>query len=43
MTLPALTAEWLEAGGDGGFASGTVAGYRIRAQRRTAPGQAGTL
>jgi predicted glycogen debranching enzyme len=30
LTSPALTAEWLEAGGEGGFASGTVAGYRTR-------------
>ena len=29
MTLP-LAAEWLEADGDGGFASGTVAGLRTR-------------
>ena len=28
--LPPLAAEWLEADGDGGYASGTVAGYRTR-------------
>jgi predicted glycogen debranching enzyme len=28
--LPPLDAEWLEADGSGGFASGTVAGYRTR-------------
>ena len=30
MTLPPPAAEWLEAGGDGGFASGTVGGFRTR-------------
>jgi len=30
VTLPPLAAEWLEAGGDGGFASGTVGGFRTR-------------
>ncbi|MEO8508928.1 MAG: glycogen debranching enzyme N-terminal domain-containing protein, partial [Betaproteobacteria bacterium] len=30
MSLPPLPAEWLEADGAGGFASGTVAGYRTR-------------
>jgi len=28
--LPPLDAEWLESDGDGGYASGTVAGYRTR-------------
>lgn len=30
MTPTPLAAEWLEADGEGGFASGTVAGYRTR-------------
>ena len=28
--LPDPTDEWLESGGQGGFASGTVAGFRTR-------------
>jgi len=30
VTLPPLDAEWLEAEAEGGYASGTVAGYRTR-------------
>ena len=30
MTLPALDAEWLETDATGGFASGTVGGFRTR-------------